>query len=95
MVAWLAVRSAREGKMREAMDNMAAIVASGYATSDIIQTLFKVARTADIPETEKLEILRVIGFSHMRISEGLNTHLQLQGCLARICALAHKKNAGR
>lgn len=77
--------------MREAMDLLTAVHGSGYAASDIIQTLFKVTRSADIPETEKLEILREIGFSHMRISEGLNTLLQLQGCVARICQLAHRR----
>lgn len=86
------VDAAREGRMRDAMDAMAALFASGYAASDIIQTLFKVARASQgVPEADKLEVLREIGFSHMRISEGLNSQLQLMGCVARISQLALKR----
>lgn len=35
----------RQGKMREALDVMNDICSSGYAASDIIQTLFKVFAT--------------------------------------------------
>ena len=59
----------------------------GYAATDIIQTLFRVARSMEMPEPQKLEFLREIGFSHMRISEGLNTQLQLIGCISRLAAL--------
>ena len=38
-----------------------------------------------MPEAEKLEFIKEIGFTHMRISEGLNTYLQLAGLLARLC----------
>lgn len=43
-----------------------------------------------MPEPLRLELLREIGLSHMRIAEGLNTRLQLMGCVARLCALHHK-----
>jgi hypothetical protein len=33
----------------------------------------------------------VLGFSHMRIAEGLNTQLQLLGCIARLTQL-HRVN---
>jgi replication factor C subunit 2/4 len=41
----------------------------------------------DLNEPLKLEFIREIGFSHMRISEGLDTELQLLGCVARLCQL--------
>jgi replication factor C subunit 2/4 len=41
----------------------------------------------DLPEPIKLEYIREIGFSHMRIAEGLNTKLQLLGCIGRLCLL--------
>ena len=63
----------------------------GYAATDIIQTLFRVTRTMDMPEPLKLEFIREIGFTHMRISEGLNTQLQLMGCVARLCAIQHRQ----
>lgn len=40
-----------------------------------------------MPEPQKLLFLREIGFSHMRISEGLNTQLQLLGCVSRLALL--------
>ena len=64
---------------------------TGYAATDIIQTLFRVTRTLDMPEPLKLEFIREIGFTHMRISEGLNTQLQLMGCVARLCAIHHRQ----
>ena len=42
----------------------------------------------DLSESLKLDLLREIGFSHMRIAEGLNSQLQLLGCLARMSQLA-------
>ena len=66
-----------------------ALHGSGYASTDIITTLFRVTRTKhDFPEPLKLEFIREIGFTHMRISEGLNTVLQLSGCVARLSKIA-------
>jgi hypothetical protein len=47
-------------------------------------------QASHVPEPLRLELLREIGLSHMRIAEGLNTRLQLMGCVARLCALHHK-----
>ena len=38
-------------------------------------------------EGQKLDFIREIGFTHMRIAEGLNTQLQLLGCVARLTQL--------
>mmetsp|Transcript_39820 Transcript_39820/g.40609 ORF Transcript_39820/g.40609 Transcript_39820/m.40609 type:complete len:339 (+) Transcript_39820:48-1064(+) len=89
------IQSVREGKTKDAIDVISALWTSGYAATDIIQTLFRVTRTADIPEPQKLEFIREIGFSHMRIAEGLNTQLQLYGCIARLCRLQHMDQAKR
>jgi replication factor C subunit 2/4 len=85
-----AVTKARDGKTAEALNIVMTLWQSGYAATDIIQTLFRVTRTMDMPEPQKLEMIREIGFTHMRISEGLNTQLQLMGCVARLCSLQHK-----
>ena len=61
----------------------------GYSASDIIGTVFKVTKAHDkLPEGKKLEFLREIGFTHMRISNGVNTQLQLLGLLARLTQMA-------
>lgn len=56
----------------------------GYAAVDLISTLFKVAKSADIHEPQKLLVLKEIGFTHMRIADGSATLLQLAGLLARL-----------
>eukprot|EP00597_Dinobryon_sp_UTEXLB2267_P004206 CAMPEP_0170065174 /NCGR_PEP_ID=MMETSP0019_2-20121128/5360_1 /TAXON_ID=98059 /ORGANISM="Dinobryon sp., Strain UTEXLB2267" /LENGTH=323 /DNA_ID=CAMNT_0010271977 /DNA_START=2079 /DNA_END=3050 /DNA_ORIENTATION=- len=76
------------GQMREAQSIIMGMWGAGYAATDIIQTLFKVTKAQDMNEAVKLEFIREIGFSHMRIAEGLNTQLQLLGCIARLCQLA-------
>mmetsp|Transcript_15261 Transcript_15261/g.14655 ORF Transcript_15261/g.14655 Transcript_15261/m.14655 type:complete len:331 (+) Transcript_15261:140-1132(+) len=87
----VAIQKAREGKTAESMEVVMTLWGSGYAATDIIQTLFRVTKTLDMPEPQKLEFIREIGFTHMRISEGLNTQLQLMGCVARLCALNKSK----
>lgn len=47
--------------------------------------LSQVCKYHEMPEPEKLEYIKEIGFTHMRISEGLNTYLQLVGLLSRLC----------
>eukprot|EP01035_Chromulina_nebulosa_P017140 gene17140-22654_t len=79
-----------EGKARDALDVIAALFSNGYAATDIIQTLFKVTRTYGIAEPLKLELMREIGFTHMRLAEGINSKLQLYGCISRMCSIADK-----
>lgn len=73
------------GDLHEAIDKLNALWTSGYAASDIIGTIFKVTKSHEtLPEGEKLEYLREIGFTHMKISNGISTRLQLLGLLARL-----------
>jgi replication factor C subunit 2/4 len=60
----------------------------GYSASDVIGTFFKVTKAHEtLPEGKKLEFLREIGFTHMRISNGVNTLLQLLGLVGRLCQM--------
>jgi replication factor C subunit 2/4 len=72
------------GKAVEALEAVMALLGEGYAATDVIQTLFKVTKALPLPEEIKLNFLREIGFSHMRIADGLNTQLQIAGCVARL-----------
>ena len=76
--------------MQESQDIIVGLFDTGYAATDIIQTLFRVTRSHDLPEPLKLEFIREIGFTHMRISEGLNTQLQLLGCIGRLALLHYQ-----
>ena len=73
------ISSALEGDTAESCKFLNALWATGYSTSDIIGTLFKVAKNSEIAEGVKLAFLREIGFCHMRIAEGSTSKLQLLG----------------
>lgn len=60
----------------------------GYSSHDIISTMFKVTKTIpSLSEHTKLEFVREIGFTHMRVLEGVQTYLQLAGCVAKLCRI--------
>mmetsp|Transcript_14591 Transcript_14591/g.44103 ORF Transcript_14591/g.44103 Transcript_14591/m.44103 type:complete len:348 (-) Transcript_14591:1140-2183(-) len=63
---------------------------SGYSSTDIIQTLFRVVRSTEMAEYLKLEYIKEVGLCHMRISDGITSRLQLSGLLARCCQLSNR-----
>ena len=74
------------GETGDAVDRMKSLWSTGYSCNDIIGTFFKVTKAyTEIPEGIKLEYLREIGFTHMRIAEGVTTLLQLLGLVSRLC----------
>ena len=80
------IDSCLKGETNDAVKGMAALYNTGYSCNDIIGTVFKVTKAhLGIPEAMKLEFLREIGFTHMRIAEGVNSKLQLLGLVARLC----------
>lgn len=63
----------------------------GYSSHDIISTMFKVTKTIPtLSEHSKLEFIREIGFTHMRILDGVQSLLQLSGCIAKLCRVNAK-----
>jgi replication factor C subunit 2/4 len=62
----------------------------GYNALDIVTTLFKVLKILDMPELLKLEFIKELGTTHLRILEGNGTLIQLSGLLASFCAIAEK-----
>lgn len=84
----LSIQHALEGKTKECVDVVSDLWSKGYAATDIIQTLFRVTRSMEIAEQKKLDFIREIGFTHMRIAEGLNSKLQLLGCMARLSCIS-------
>ncbi|EDV22474.1 uncharacterized protein TRIADDRAFT_28707, partial [Trichoplax adhaerens] len=65
----------------------------GYSPIDIITNIFRVCKNYDMPEYLKLEFIKEIGFTHMRIVEGIDSLLQLSGLLSRMC-IKSLKNTG-
>lgn len=79
-----------EGNMKDSYKIIHHLYKLGYAPEDIIGNIFRVAKTLDIPEPLKLSIIQEIGNVHLRISEGVNSLLQLSGLLARLCIVGSK-----
>jgi replication factor C subunit 2/4 len=79
------IDSCIQGDTKTAVEKLQALWGSGYSCSDIIGTLFKVTKAHDMPEALKLEYLREIGFTHMRIADGVDSLLQLLGLVGRLC----------
>ncbi|XP_022096198.1 replication factor C subunit 2-like [Acanthaster planci] len=74
-----------EGDVDKAYEVMEHMWDMGYAPEDIISNMFRVCKTYDMAEYLKLEFIKEIGFTHLRIAEGVNSLLQLSGLLARLC----------
>uniref|UniRef100_A0A8C6PXL5 Replication factor C subunit 2 n=1 Tax=Nothobranchius furzeri TaxID=105023 RepID=A0A8C6PXL5_NOTFU len=60
--------------------------ALGYSPEDIIGNIFRVCKTYQMAEYLKLEFIKEIGFTHMRVAEGVNSLLQMAGLLGRLCS---------
>lgn len=57
----------------------------GYSAVDIVTTSFRVTKSLyQVKEAQRLEMIKEIGITHMRILEGVGTYLQLASLLARI-----------
>ena len=67
---------------------MSSLWATGYSSFDIIGTLFKVVKYSDLPEGQKLDFIKEISYTHMRITDGVTTELQLFGLVSRLCQLS-------
>ena len=77
-----------EGKVDLAIGGLEELWNLGYSAHDIISTMFRVTKTMDgLSEGMRLEFVREIGFCHMRILEGVQTMLQIGGCVAKLCKM--------
>ncbi|CDO92822.1 unnamed protein product [Kluyveromyces dobzhanskii CBS 2104] len=69
----------------ESLQYLKELWTKGYSAVDLVTTSFRVMKNLDeVRESVRLEMIKVIGFTHMRILEGVGTHLQLSGMLAKI-----------
>ncbi|KAK0647897.1 Replication factor C subunit 4 [Lasiodiplodia hormozganensis] len=85
------IKACHEQKVDVALDTLRELWDLGYSCHDIISTMFKVTKTIPtLSEHAKLEFIKEIGFTHMRILEGVQTFLQLSGCVARLCKISMK-----
>ncbi|KAF8594799.1 P-loop containing nucleoside triphosphate hydrolase protein [Ceratobasidium sp. AG-I] len=80
------VRACQKGDIDGAMNKLNELWTQGYSAIDIVVTIFRVTKTFDeLPEYTKLEYIKEIGWTHMRVLEGVGTLVQLGGLAARLC----------
>ena len=84
-----------KGELTQAHRILDTLWSKGYSSEDVISSVFRVCKNlpmTEIAEFQKLEFIKEIGMTHLRISEGLGTLLQLSGLVARLCKLAYLDN---
>jgi len=59
----------------------------GYSSEDIITNMFRVCKTHSMAEFYKLEFIKEIGRTHLLVTQGTSSLLQLAGLLARLCQI--------
>lgn len=76
-----------KGNIDDALALLDGLWKKGYSAIDIVTSSFKVAKTLPgIGEQKRLDLIKEIGFVHMRVLEGVGSYLQLCGMLAKICS---------
>lgn len=82
----------KEGKFSEAYTILKTLWDQGYSAEDINGNIFRLTKTSDeLSEFQKLEFIKEIGETHLRISQGVNSLLQLSSLLARLCKASKRK----
>ncbi|KAI4152956.1 MAG: hypothetical protein L6R39_001703 [Caloplaca ligustica] len=85
------IKACWECKVEQAMEGLEELWGLGYSCHDIVSTMFKVTKTAPgLSEHARLEFIKEIGFCHMRILDGVQTLVQLGGCVAKLCKINMK-----
>nr|XP_046253665.1 replication factor C subunit 2 [Scatophagus argus] len=75
-----------DGNIDEAYKVVEQLWALGYSPEDIIGNIFRVCKTYQMAEYLKLEFIKEIGYTHMRVAEGVGSLLQMAGLLGRLCS---------
>lgn len=92
-VASQILMACHKGQLDLAVEILDEVWTQGYSALDIITTLFRVSKTTSLPDAVKLDYVREIGLTHMRILEGVASRVQLGGLLARLTKLSLPKTA--
>ncbi|CAF0738315.1 unnamed protein product [Brachionus calyciflorus] len=79
-----------EEKLEDAIKILAHLWKLGYSADDIINVIFRVCKNAQMAEYLKLEYIKQVGLTHARISQGLNSLLQLNALLAQFTKIIVK-----
>jgi replication factor C subunit 2/4 len=66
----------------------------GYCSNDIILTIINILQYVNIDENIRINFNRILNESYVQICDGIDTNLQLYGCISRIILFmySYKKN---
>ncbi|CAM9935388.1 unnamed protein product [Pylaiella littoralis] len=88
------LKSCVDGDCAGANRRMKALYDTGYSSNDIIGTVFRVCKNQlEVGEGAKLEMIKEVGFTHVRVADGVNSLLQLMGMCARLCRVAQQQSS--
>lgn len=78
------------GEFKHAVKKTLELKSTGYSGSDIVLSVIRALKLPimdDIAEQDKIKIMNTIGLSAYNISKGVDTDIQLIGCIADLCRL--------
>ena len=81
-------KACHEKNFKEAFKHLYSLQEKGYSSSDIIFTMIYTLKNIDktiLDERTKILFMEELGRSSLVVSRGINTPLQLTGCLAALC----------
>ncbi|XP_074596734.1 replication factor C subunit RfC4 [Brevipalpus obovatus] len=79
-----------DGNFDEAYKLLQQLWKMGYSPEDIITNVFRITKTHPMSEYHKLEFVKEIGLTHLRIIKGVNSLLQLSALIAELCKKSAK-----
>lgn len=76
----------KEGDIDGALALLKELWKKGYSAIDIVTTTFRVSKTwSGVLENQRLDVIKEVGFCHMRVLEGVSLYLQVAGMYSKIC----------
>ncbi|PVU92152.1 hypothetical protein BB561_003992 [Smittium simulii] len=86
------IELAEKALVADALKHLSLLWGYGYSAVDIITTFFRVTRDIEtISEVKKLDFIREIGLTHMRIIEGVQSLLQLSALVSKMAQMSLPK----
>jgi len=70
--------------LKEAINIIKGLKADGYCSSDIILNILNVINMVNIDEQVRLKYIQTISKAYINVSDGIDSNLQLYGCLANL-----------
>ncbi|KAG9394212.1 Replication factor C subunit 2 [Carpediemonas membranifera] len=61
----------------------------GFAVTDLLSTVYRAVCYGELPEGMRMNFMRVVAETHLRVSQGSDTILQLSGMVGAMCMAAH------